>query len=255
MNGRIVTLPDFRSPTRDFAPLATSPNYWDPTIECSMVYATPSTEPDLWNDYVQGAYTSYRKHNIDVALDVDALRSGHDTALFAACVNRSGKVIGGLRARGPYGSADECHAVKEWDGQPGQDAVYKMVADRIPFGVAEMKTAWVTDDPEEGRRVTTAIARTPLHAMTLLDIQFVVATAASYVLKRWVTSGGVLASKIPATPYPDKRYGTRLAWWDRANFANHAEPRQVSAFFAEQRQMAATMEPRRTPVVSDVATR
>ncbi len=60
--------------------------------------------------------------------------------------------------------------------------------------------------------------------MNLLDIQFIVATAASYVLKRWLSSGGHLASRIPATPYPDHRYQTKLAWWDRSTFANHADP-------------------------------
>lgn len=250
-----MTIPEFRSATAESANLATTPSYWDPAIECTIVYATPTTERDLWKDYVEGACQSYRKHRVAAALDADALRSGRDTALFAACIDASGQVIGGIRARGPYRSADECHAVKEWDGQVGQDAVYKMVADRIPFGVAEMKTAWVTDDPEASRRVTNAIARTPLHTMTLLDIQFIVATAASYVLKRWLTSGGVLASKIPATSYPDHRYDTKLAWWDRMSFAKHAAPDQVSKFFAEQRQMSAAMEPRSTPAVSDAATR
>ena len=73
------------------------------------------------------------------ALDMDALHSGADTVLFAACVNDAGRVVGGLRARGPFQSADECHALLEWSGQPGQDAVRKMVTDRLPFGVVEMK--------------------------------------------------------------------------------------------------------------------
>jgi hypothetical protein len=47
-----------------------------------------------------------------------------------------------------------------------------------------------------------------------------------------------VASRIPATPYPDDRYETRLAWWDRATFANHADPEQLSAFFAEQKILA-----------------
>ncbi|MBB2991623.1 hypothetical protein FHR72_003108 [Mycolicibacterium iranicum] len=250
-----MTLPEFRSSTPDFTSLATTPSYWDAATECTVVYASPTVERDLWKDYVSGACESYQKHGVAAALDMDALRRGHDTVLFAACVNTSGRVVAGLRARGPYGSADECHAVREWDGQVGQDAVHKMVADRIPFGVAEMKTAWVTDDPAESRRLTTAIARTPLHAMTLLDIQFIVATAASYVLKRWLSSGGVLASKIPATPYPDARYDTKLAWWDRVNFAKHAEPAQVSAFYAEQRQMAVTIGAVSTPAASHASTR
>jgi hypothetical protein len=173
---------------------------------------------------------------------MDALRSGTDTIIFAALVNDAGSVIGGLRGRGPYQSADECHALLEWNGQPGQDAVRKMVADRLPFGVVEMKTAWVTDDPERSRQLTSAISRTPLHAMILLDIQFIVATAASYVLKRWLSSGGTLASRIPPTPYPDDRYQTRLAWWDRWTFANHADPKQLLRFFGEQKQMTSRVK-------------
>jgi hypothetical protein len=177
---------------------------------------------------------------------MEALRSGEDTVIFAACVNDAGRVVAGLRGRGPYGSADECHALLEWNGQPGQDAVRKMVADRLPFGVVEMKTAWVADDPDRGRQLTSAISRTPLHALNLLDIQFIVATAAEYVLKRWLSSGGQLATKIPATPYPDERYQTKLAWWDRATFANHADPKQLSMFFTEQKEIATQ--------VADVAT-
>ena len=91
--------------------------------------------------------------------------------------------------------------------------------------------------------------------MTLLDIQFIVATAASYVLKRWLSSGGVLATKIPATPYPDERYDTRLAWWDRLTFANHADPSQVSSYFAEQRQIAEMLPELTAPVAGDAPAR
>ncbi len=152
-----------------------SPSCWDPDSECTIVFAQPAIERALWIDYVRGACESYRKHGVERALDMDALQSGSDTILFAACVNDAGRVVGGLRARGPYQSADECHALLEWSGQPGQDAVRKMITDRLPFGVVEMKTAWVADDPERSRQLTSAISRTPLHAMNLLDIQFIVA--------------------------------------------------------------------------------
>lgn len=150
------------------------------------------------------------RSGVEKALDIQALHSGDDTILFAACVNKAGRVVGGLRAKGPYQSADEAHALHEWSGQPGYDAVRKMITDRLPFGVVEMKTAWVTDDPDRSRQLTSAISRTPLHAMGLLDIQFIVATAASYVLKRWLSSGGILASRIPPTPIPMS--ATRRDW-------------------------------------------
>jgi hypothetical protein len=229
-----MTVPQSVTACRKFVTLERSPSCWDPDSECRIVFAQPSVERELWLDYVRGACQSYRKHGVERALDMDALASGKDTVLFAACVNDAGRVVAGLRGRGPYRSTDECHALLE----PGQDAVRKMVADRLPFGVVEMKTAWVADDPDRGRQLTSAISRTPLHALNLLEIQFIVATAAEYVLKRWLSSGGQLATKIPATPYPDDRYQTKLAWWDRATFANHADPKQLSKFFAEQKELA-----------------
>ena len=233
-----MTVPQVEAVGPNFVSLDRTPSCWDPDSECTVVFAQPAIERELWTDYVRGACHSYRKHRIEKALEIDSLRHGADTVLFAACVDSTGKVVAGLRAKGPYRSADECHALLEWSGQPGQDAVRKMVSDRLPFGVVEMKTAWVTDDLEGSRRLTSAISRTPLHAMNLLDIQFIVATAASYALKGWLPSGGVLATKIPPTPYPDHRYQTMLAWWDRRTFANHADPKQLSAFFAEQKMMA-----------------
>lgn len=216
----------------------TSLRWWDAESNCTIIVAEPSAERELWTEYVRGAQHSYHKHGVEQALDVAALHRGDDTALFCVGINESGSVVGGLRAKGPYSAVDECHAVAEWSGQPGLSAVRKMVADRLPFGVVEVKSAWVTDDPEQSRALTDVLARMPLHCMTLLDIQFAVATAAAYVLKRWLSSGGVLASKIPATPYPDARYQTKMMWWDRRTFANHADPKQLSTFFAESVNMS-----------------
>lgn len=237
-----MTVPHSDAERRNVVSLERSPSCWDPDSECTIVFAQPAIERALWIDYARGAFESYRKHGVERALDMEALQSGSDTILFAACVNSAGRVVAGLRARGPYQSADECHALLEWSGQPGQDAVRKMITDRLPFGVVEMKSAWVADDPERSRQLTSAISRTPLHAMNLLDIQFIVASAASYVLKRWLSSGGTLAPRIPATPYPDHRYQTKLAWWDRAIFANHADPKQLSMFITEQKQLASYLD-------------
>lgn len=214
-----------------------SPSWWDPDSECTIVVARPAVERDLWNEYVRGAESNYRKHGVECALDPKALRTGEDTALFCVGINGAGHVVGGLRAKGPHQRVEDSHAVIEWRGQPALDSVRKMIADRLPFGVVEMKTAWVCDDPDQSRALTDTLARMPLHAMTLLDIQFAMATAAAYVLKRWLSSGGVLASRIPATPYPDERYQTKMMWWDSRTFANHADAVQLSRYFAEAQRI------------------
>jgi hypothetical protein len=212
--------------------LASSVGWWDADTECTLVMSQPSVDPDLWTGFLHGAQRSYRKHGVDSALDVAAIRSGQDTVLFWATVDAAGRILGGVRAKGPLRSADDSHAVVEWAAQPGLRTVRKMITDRVPFGILEMKSAWVTDDPQRNRLLTRALARSGFHAMALLDIQFCMATAGGHVLDRWRSSGGIVAP-IPATPYPDQRYQTKMMWWDRRTFANHAEPEQVSKILTE----------------------
>ena len=42
---------------------------------------------------------------------------------------------------------------------------------------------------------------------------------------------------IPATPYPDERYQTKMMWWNRRNFVNYAEPEQVAKILTETKQL------------------
>lgn len=212
-------------------------SWGDSDTDCTLVISQPSTDPALWADYALGAQLNYRKHGVDYALDVEALRNGADTIMFLAVINRAARMVAGVRAKGPLRSADDSHALVEWAGQPGQEAVRNMINDRAPFGILEMKSAWVTDDPDQNRGLTAVLARSGFHMMALLDVQFCMATAAGYVLNRWRSSGGVVAA-IPSTPYPDERYQTKMMWWNRRNFVNYAEPEQVSKVLTEMNQLA-----------------
>jgi hypothetical protein len=216
--------------------------WWDPDTECTLVAAEPTTEPQLWVEYVRGAQESYRKHGVERALDLASLRNPSETSLFLAALDESGRMVAGVRAKGPYLAADESHAVVEWAGQPGLATVRKLIGDRIPFGVVEIKTAWVSDDPERNRSLTNALARFPLHSAMLLDAKFALATSGDHVLARWRTTGGLVASQVPATPYPDERYQTKMMWWDRSTFSLHAEPRQNSRIAAEYRLLARRLD-------------
>ena len=138
-----MSVPQLDATDRDILSLDKGICWWDHDTRCTLVVSQPSSEPDLWREYLRGALRSYRKHGVERVLDLDTIRSGADTALFFAAVDDDGTVVGGVRAKGPYRSAEESHAVVEWAGCPGLDAVRKMIADRIPFGVVEMKTAWV----------------------------------------------------------------------------------------------------------------
>jgi hypothetical protein len=208
----------------------------DSHIDCTLVVAQPSTDPELWSEFVAGAHRSYRNRGVEAALDVDVMRTGSDTAMFFAVLDDAGRMRAGLRAKGPLRSADDSHAVIEWAGQPGQQAVRDMIAARVPFGVLEMKSGWVADDSDRDLDLTTPLARSAFHMMALIDVQFCMATAAAYVLNRWRSSGGVVAG-IPATPYPDERYQTKMIWWNRADFVPHADPAQVAKILVETSQL------------------
>ena len=54
----------------------------------------------------------------DRALNFAEIRSGEDTIMFWATVDSAGRVVGGVRAKGLSGSADDSHAVIEWADNP-----------------------------------------------------------------------------------------------------------------------------------------
>ena len=204
----------------------------DSHINCTLAVAQPSNDPELWSEFVAGAHRSYSKRGVEGALDIDEMRTGADTVMFFAVLDDAGRMLAGLRAKGPLQSAEDSHALVEWAGQPSQPAVRAMINDRVPFGVLEMKSGWVAEDANRDLDLTTPLARSAFHMMALIDVQFCMATAASYVLNRWRSSGGVVAG-IPSTPYPDERYQTKMIWWNRRDFVSHAEPAQVAKILTE----------------------
>lgn len=209
----------------------------DRATGCRIAVSTPEGEPELWDEYLDGAVRSYRRHGVDWVLDADAIRDGHDTALFFAAVGPDGRVVGGTRVVGPLRSPEESHALVEWDGNIGLGPLREMIANRLPFGVAEVKGAWANSHDYGSRALTTVLARTALPTMTLLGVQFVMATAAAHVLEQWRSSGGVVASRVPAAAYPNDKYRTKIMWWDRSTLASHAEPEQFKLMCAENSEI------------------
>lgn len=207
--------------------------WFDEASDCSVLAATPSSQPELWQEFLDGALGSYRRHGVECALDVAAIADGHDTAAFFVALDRRDQVVAGVRVKGPYGSADESHAVVEWAGEAAMVDVRAMIADRIGAGVAEVKSAWVGDGSSNGRTLTRVLARSPLYSMALLDVQYVMATSATHVLEQWRSSGGVIARHIAPAPYPDARYETSMIWWDRDTVLRHAEPDQAARIAIE----------------------
>ncbi|CNM98509.1 Hypothetical protein ERS023436_03723 [Mycobacterium tuberculosis] len=152
---------------------------WVSDAQCRLVVSQPALDPTLWNTYLQGALRAYSKHGVECTLDLDAISDGSDTQLFFAAIDIGGDVVGGARVIGPLRSADDSHAVVEWAGNPGLSAVRKMINDRAPFGVVEVKSGWVNSDAQRSDAIAAALARALPLSMSLLGVQFVMGTAAA----------------------------------------------------------------------------
>ncbi len=72
--------------------------------------------------------------------------------------------------------------------------------------------------------------------MVILDFQYTMCTAATPVLNSWRSSGAVVAP-IPATPYPNEHYRTKMMWWNRRDFVSHAIPGQLGKIVSETKEL------------------
>ena len=202
-----------------------------------ILVSRPDDQPDLWLAYLAGARTSYRRHDVESVLEYDDVVDGRSTALFFAAVDRSRRVVAGMRVQGPYLHPDESHAVTEWAGRPGTEQLRNEIGRRIPDGVIEMKTGWVDDDAENRRPLAGAMARVFVHSLRLMNVRYAMGTVGQHAIRRWRTCGGVVSDLVTPVAYPDDRHSTVLMWWDRQTFADLANDEQLPLILDESAQL------------------
>ncbi|MDF0532049.1 hypothetical protein P0W64_12120 [Tsukamurella sp. 8F] len=192
------------------------------------VVDTPRRRPELWRAYLDGVDQAYRAWGVDEAFEREQVADGRSTTLFCVVVDGGegdgGKVVAGHRTQGPYLAAAQSHALIEWAGQAGQRLVADAIEDRLSGGLAEVKSAYVEVHDARAGAVANLLSRVLPIVMELVGVRYMMATAADHVLARWSEGGGVLDDTVPATPYPDDRYRTRLMFWDRERLAVDAAP-------------------------------
>lgn len=207
--------------------------YDDPATGCEFVVARPAQQPGLWLSYLDGARASYRKHGVESVLEYDRIRDGRSTALFFAARQPDGQVVGGMRVQGPYESVDEAHAVEEWAAFDDDAELRHEISERVPAGVIEMKTGWVSDIAWRRAELTAGLARLFVHSINLMGVRYAFGTVATHAVKRWQTTGGVVSTNVAPIAYPDDRYRAVLMWWDRETFAELAASEQLPAIIDE----------------------
>lgn len=209
------------------------PCFYDAQSKCRVLIGRPDTDPQLWKRNLAGAHDSYATHGVLAALEYEEIRDGTSTSLFFVVVDDDGEVVGGVRAQGPYRSAEQAHALHEWTDEGPRSMVRHMIASRIPRGVAEMKMGWVAPGVSRSDAIADVLGRCIVHAMAVLGTDYIFCTGAEHVLPRWRRSGGVPVEEIPSAPYPSARYKTKLVWWERETFADHADPAQAVKLLSE----------------------
>ncbi|MGU3431909.1 hypothetical protein ACNHUS_02725 [Actinomycetes bacterium M1A6_2h] len=234
----VVHRPRFGArPARVSEPFEGPRSVVDDRSATALVVATPSAAPELWSRYVDGAVRNYERHGVSVAIDMDELASGATTTLFFVVLDPDGRMLGGLRAQGPYTHIEQSHALVEWAHSDGLDLVESDLRTRLPHGVVEMKTAWVDDDAP-AKVISSQLARVALPTMNITGTRFLLATAADHVLRQWESSGGRINEDIPPAAYPTDRYRTRVMWWDRDTVAEDACPDVWATMQAESAHLA-----------------
>lgn len=207
-----------------------SASFWDSSSGARVEAHSPTERPDLWYEYVSGVSRAYQRYGVESALDLDSFSSGESTSLFFVATSSIGEVIAGLRVHGPLAQADDAHAMSEFDIDPAaQSSVRRLIANRLVFGVLEIKGVWVANSAARRTELSKTMARCFLHAMTLSGAQFAFCTAAEHAVRRWASSGAQIANSVEPIPYPDERYRTVMMWWDKDRLAG-ADPGQLRRY-------------------------
>jgi len=188
--------------------------YEESTSGCLFVYATPAEQPALWEQFLDGARENYSRHGVLSALEYDRIRDGSTTSMFTVALDSSGEVVGGVRTQGPYTSPSQSHAIEEWAGHPGEVLLWGDIEDRLPAGVIESKSGWVSAHSPARADLAMALARVVLHSTRLSNVRYTLGTAPQHALRMWESTGCRISPMVPAVAYPDARYRTVVLWWD-----------------------------------------
>ncbi|MCM6777223.1 hypothetical protein NDR87_27415 [Nocardia sp. CDC159] len=222
------------------SPVAGTLRFRDAQTGSTFHIGSPARRPELWDRYLDGALRAYRHYGVESVLDWKNTRDGKSTALFFAGVNAVGEVVAGVRAQWPCNGVNEIAALREWRGRAGESALRDSIAERMPFGVVEVRGGWVDRSAEDRRALGAAVARCIAYAPMLLGKRFAFGTAASFTADRYSRAGGVIPPEIPSVPFPDTRYRTVPVWWDSWRYREVVGGQQYSLMSAELRELGIT---------------
>jgi nitroreductase len=228
----------------------------------------PLDRPDLWKIYLNEAEGKYRTHGFEGTLRRQELEDGQGVPLFFVGFSPEGEPVVGVRFHGPLEGSHEAFLMEEMAASPEIDDIRSLIDDEVRLGVIEVKGAWSKGVPATGVRLITAINRSVTHAMNWLGAEFAIAAISDTLVEVARPAGGRVVGSA-SVPYPDERYRTICASWERSRSYGLCTPPNQQALRREAEELsrgparldvsaqerASTRTEARRPLVLDVGGR
>ncbi|REE96766.1 hypothetical protein [Thermomonospora umbrina] len=216
--------------------------FLDAESGCVFRVCEPGARPELWERFLRGALAAYRHFGVESALEYPAIRDGGTTSRFIVGLDSDGEAVAGVRILEPYSAVDEVHALRAWEGRPGERGFRDALEGRLADGIVEVKAVW-TDRRTRLSGLGAAVARCVAHAAGLHGVRYSLMTASAHAVGRYIGVGAIVAAEVPPVPYPDRRYATVPLWWDARSYRRGALPAQAALIDDERaRLMRSTYE-------------
>lgn len=218
-----------------------TPQFVDRASGVRFELHTPYARPDLWQQYLDGAFATYCAYKVETALEFEEIRSGLSTTLFVVGISAS-DVVAGARFVGPILDPSAAHIHAEFTGSEGEWQVEQALRSRIPQGVIEFRGCWAQIGHAKHRALSSALSRSVVHAMWWLKVRYGCCSAAIHAARRWESSGGRVMSGVSPIPYPSMEYETMPLWWDAERIGHTADADQWALIQREQVALSKTYD-------------
>ncbi len=176
--------------------------------EVTLYTAEPDSEPEMWMQYLEGAAERYHTYNIKVLMEAIAHARRSSRTLFVMAMYR-GAFVGGMRAHAAL-PGSHLPLVEELEGYLPSEAVHASLDAHAP--AIHCGGLWIRRGTVNSGIIARLLIEQDIEMARRLNANWIVGTAAEHILSRFTSMGNFVDPDLPAFPFPDERYLTRVIW-------------------------------------------
>ena len=180
----------------------------DPQMGLRIALYSPQTHPKEWALYLDQAEASYGTHGVACAVRRRQLETEPCPAFWHIEDLKTGQVVGGMRAHGPYPTVESVWGLQEFASFPAYDELAAIVEPLLPGGVVENKGAYMAVDAKPSHDVPAVFVRCMSMTIEVVNARALIGTSARHTLPLWTHAGCEIPRPDLKVPYPDDRYET-----------------------------------------------